>query len=82
MCQQELGDDQLDDQGPNIVPPSGGAKDHKNDGKMWDTRRVRVLIGRGGDRSYGYQPHRGVHKYAADTHSREGGLLPCLCTVH
>ena len=47
----------MDDQGPDGVPTSGGAKDHRNDGETRGTRRVGVSIGRGVKGSYGYQPH-------------------------
>ena len=41
-----------------------------------------VPIVSGGDRICGAPPHWGVHQEEADDHSREGGLPPCLCTVH
>ena len=34
MWQLGLGGDWGDDQGPDGIPPSGGATDHRNDGEM------------------------------------------------
>ena len=77
-----MGGDRGDVQGSDGIPPSGGATDHGDDGETRGSRRLGVPISRRGDGSRGATPHRGVHQEVADNHSGEGGLSPCLCTVH
>ena len=79
---QDLGGDQVDAQGTDDVPPSGGTTDHGDNGEMRGRRRVGVPIGRRGNRIRGAPPHQGVHKEEVDEHSGEGGLLLHICTVH
>ena len=59
-----------------------GATDHRYDGEMQGRRRVGVPISSGGYGILRDTTHLGVHQYAADYHSGEGGLPPSLCTVH
>ena len=49
LWKQEVGGDRGDAQGPDRIPPSGGALDHGDDGKTWGRRRVVVSRGRGGN---------------------------------
>ena len=79
---RELVGDYGDAQGPGWVPPLGGAKDHKDDGKMRGKQRVGVLLVSGGDGSRGDPPHCVVHQEAEVEHSGEGCLLPRLYTVY
>ena len=58
-----MGGDWGYDQGSGEVVPSGGAKDHGDDGKALGRRRVGVSIGSGGGVSRVAPPHQGVHKY-------------------
>ena len=78
IWQRELGGDRVDAQGPDGIPPSGGATDHRDDGETRFMRRVGVPIGRGVDGSRRARPHWGVHKEAEDDHSREVGIPPHL----
>ena len=41
-----------------------------------------VRIGRGGNGSHGYPPHKGLHQEEADDNSGEGSLLSRTCTVN
>ena len=47
LWKKESGGEQGYAQGPDGVPPSGGATDHGDDSKMWVRLRVGVSIGRG-----------------------------------
>ena len=82
LWNQEMGGDQGDVQGPDGVPPSGGAMDHGDDGETRGRRRVGVSSGRGGDGLCRDPPHHGIHQETTDDHSREGGLPARICTVH
>ena len=68
LCKRELGGDLGDAQGPDRVPPSGGATYHGDDGETWGRRRVVVSRGRGGDGLCRDPPHMSMHKEAADDH--------------
>ena len=49
IWKRELGGDWGYDQGPDGVPPSGGATDRGDDGETWGRRRVIVSSIRGVD---------------------------------
>ena len=78
LCNIEMGGDRRYAQGPDSVPPSGGATDHGYDGETWGRQRVGVSIGRGGDVLRGDPTHRSIHQETADKHIIEGGLPACL----
>ena len=61
-------------QGPDGVPPPGGATDHGDDGETRGRRKVGVIIGRGGYGRRGATPHRCLHQEAIDDHIVDGGL--------
>ena len=82
LWKRELGGDWGDAQGPDGIPPSGGATYHGDDREMWGRQRVGVSNGRGGDGISEDPPHRSIHKEAGDNHSREFGLPACLCIMH
>ena len=82
LWKRELGGDRVDSQGPDGVPPSGGATDHRDDRKTIGRRRVGVSSGRGGDGRSRDPPHQSIHKEAADYHSRYGGLPSFLCIMY
>ena len=71
---RELGGDQVDAQGPDGIPPSGGATNHGYGGETWGRRRVGLSSGRGGDGICRAPPHQSIHKESGDKHSVEGGL--------
>ena len=52
-----MGGDWGDDPGPDGIPPSGGATDHRNDGEVRGTQRVGVPIG------IGFKGNRGGPTY-------------------
>ena len=78
LWKKELGGDRGDAQGPDGVPPLGGAKDHRDDGKTWGRRRVGLSRGREGDRLCEASPHRSLNQESAHKNSGEGGLSNCL----
>ena len=82
IWKREMVGDYLYTQGPDGVPPSGGATDRGVGGKTWGRRRVLVTRGRGGDGRCKDTTHWGVHQEAAYYHSGECGLPPRLYTVH
>ena len=82
IWQQDLVCDHGDSQGPDRVQPSAGVTDNRDDRKIWGRQIVGVPIGRGGNGIHRAPPNWGVHQEAADNHSGEGGLPPCLCNVY
>ena len=82
IWKRDLGGDRGDYQGPDGIPPAGGAKDHGGDGTVRVRWRVGVSIGRGGDGRCEAPPHWSVHQEVTDNHSVEAGLPPRIYTVH
>ena len=64
LWKQYLGGDQIYSQGPDGIPPSGGATDHGDDKETWGQQIVGVSRGRGGDGIHRAPPHRSIHKEA------------------
>ena len=60
VCQQRMGNDRGDDQGPVGVPPPGGAMDYRAESKMWNRNRVGVPTGSGSNGRHEDPPHSGV----------------------
>ena len=73
-----MGGDWGDAQGPDVIPPSGGATDHRDDIKIWGRQRVGISSGRGGNGLCGAPTNQIIHKEAVDGHGKEGGQLDCL----
>ena len=81
IWKQYLDVEKGDTRGPDSIPTSVGATNHGGDGETWRRGIVGISRGRGGDGLCGAPPHRSIHKKAADSQSREGGLTACLCIV-
>ena len=54
LWKQYLGGDRGDSQDPDRVPPSVGATDHDDGGKLWGRQIVEVSSGRRGNGLCGY----------------------------
>ena len=78
ILQKYLGGDRGDAQGPGRVPPSGGATGHRDDGKTWGRRIVRVPLSSGGNGSHRVPTLWGVHQEEEGNIIVEGGLPPRL----
>ena len=76
--QRELSCDQGDSQGPESVPPSRSAMDHRDESETRDMQRVGVSLGSGVNESRGSLPHQGVHQEAEEKHKGVGVLPPHL----
>ena len=68
IWQRAMGGDRGDAQGPDGIPPLGGAMDIKDYGETRGRQRLGLPIGRGGNGFRGDPPHQGVHQEASDNH--------------
>ena len=82
LWKRDLGGDQGYSQGPDGVPPSGGAIDHGDEGETWVRHIVVLSSSRGCDGLRGDPPHQIIHQEVEDGHSGEGGLPACLCIIY
>ena len=67
---RKLGGDWGDAQVPDVIPPSGGATDHRDDGKIIGRQRVGISRIIGGNGLCGDPPNQIIHKEAVYSHGK------------
>ena len=77
-----MGADRGDDQGPDVIPSSGGATYHGDDGETWGWRRAVLFSSRGGDGLCRDPTNWSIYQKSAYNYSGDVGLPACLRTVH